>query len=409
MIIKSKTAGTVFRYQFRGEDLVRLAQQAAEVGAELFVLDGGWFGKRMNEYSSLGDWTAYEEKLGGPLSGLIERVNKEGLSFGLWVEPEMVSPDSDLYRAHPEWAIQVPGRRMETSRWEYVLDLSNPAVCDYIIDSISAILSENPVAYVKWDVNRNFTNLGSTYLPPCRQKEQAHRYMLGLYQILDALTKRFPRVLFEGCAGGGGRFDPGMLYYTPQMWPSDDTDAVERLAIQYGASLVYPPIAIECHISETPNHQVGRRESMDTRAAAAMWGNLGLELNFDRMEREEIERLKKEIEFYKKVRPIVQFGDLYRLKGLDGGNEYAWMYQSRDGAEALVTFVQIQAKPNTVSRRLRLRGLDPEGWYQIDGGPVRSGGELMHIGLDVGNVLEDAFSRRWLLTRAEAEDQEPVR
>lgn len=389
-------------YSFRGEDLIRLARQAAQAGAELFVLDDGWFGKRMDESSSVGDWVANEEKLGGPLSGLIEQINREGLSFGLWVEPEMVSPDSDLYRAHPEWAIQVQGRRMETSREEYVLDLSNPAVCGYIIDSIGAILSENPVTYVKWDMNRNFTNLGSTYLPPCRQKEQAHRYMLGLYHALDALTTRFPHVLFEGCAGGGGRFDPGILYYTPQMWTSDDTDAVERLAIQYGASLVYPPIAMECHISETPNHQVGRRESMSTRAAAAMWGNLGLELNFDRMEQEEIHLLTKEIAFYKKVRPMVQFGRLYRLKGLDGGNEYAWMYQSRDQREYLVTFVQVQGKPNRISKRLRLRGLDPAGWYQIDGGALRSGGELMHIGLDVGNVREDAFSRRWLLTRAEA-------
>lgn len=194
-----------------------------------------------------------------------------------------------------------------------------------------------------------------------------------------------------------------MLYYTPQMWPSDDTDAVERLAIQYGASLVYPSIAIECHISETPNHQVGRQESMDTRAAVAMWGNLGLELNFDRMDQEEIVLLTKEIEFYKKVRPIVQFGRLYRLKGLNGGNEYAWMYQGRDHEEYLVTFVQIQAKPNTVSKRLR--GLDPDGWYQIDGGAVRSGEELTHIGLDVGIVREDAFSRRWLLTRTEAADR----
>lgn len=393
-------------YKFCGEDLVRLARQAAQVGAELFVLDDGWFGKRMNEYSSVGDWVANEEKLGGPISSLIEKINREGISFGLWVEPEMVSPDSDLYRAHPEWAIQVQGRRMETSRWEYVLDLSNPAVCNYIIDSIGAILSENPVTYVKWDMNRNFTNLGSAYLPPCRQKEQAHRYMLGLYHILDTLTNRFPNVLFEGCAGGGGRFDPGMLYYTPQMWPSDDTDAVERLAIQYGASLVYPSIAIECHISETPNHQVGRQEPMDTRAAVAMWGNLGLELNFDRMEQEEIVLLMKEIEFYKKVRPIVQFGRLYRLKGLNGGNEYAWMYQGRDHEEYLVTFVQIQAKPNTVSKRLRLRGLDPDGWYQIDGGAVRSGEELMHIGLDVGIVREDAFSRRWLLTCTEAANQQ---
>lgn len=393
-------------YKFCGEDLVRLAHQAAQVGAELFVMDDGWFGKRMDESSSVGDWVANEEKLGGPLHNLIEKINREGVSFGLWVEPEMVSPDSDLYRAHPEWAIQVQGRRMETSREEYVLDLSNPAVCEYIINSIDAILSKNAVTYVKWDMNRNFTNLGSTYLPPHRQKEQAHRYILGLYHVLDTLTNRFPNVLIEGCAGGGGRFDPGMLYYTPQMWVSDDTDAVERLAIQYGASLVYPPIAIECHISEVPNHQVSRQESIATRAAVAMWGNLGLELNFDRMDNGEIDLLTKEIAFYKKIRPIVQFGRLYRLKGLARENEYAWMYQSRDQEKFLVTFVQIRANPNTVSKRLHLRGLDPESWYQIDEGAVRSGQELMHIGLDVGNVRQDAFSRRWLLTRTKVPNQQ---
>ncbi len=386
-------------YNFCGEDLIRLAHQSAKVGAELFVLDDGWFGNRMNESSSVRDWTANEEKLGGPLSRLIEQIQGAGVAFGLWLEPEMVSPDSELYRAHPEWVIQVQGRRIETSREEYVLDLSNPAVCEHIIHSISTLLSENSIVYVKWDMNRNFTNLGSVYLPSDRQKEQAHRYILGLYHVMDTLTNQFPDVLFEGCAGGGGRFDPGMLYYTPQMWVSDDTDAVERLAIQYGASLVYPSISVECHISETPNHQTGRRESLSARSAAAMWGNLGLELNFDRMDKEEIGQLSSEIEFYKEIRPLVQFGTLYRLKGLDGGNEYAWMYQHQD--KVLVTFIQVQTKPNMISKRLKLRALDPDGFYQVDGDAVRSGRELMHIGLEVGSVREDAFSRRWLLVRTE--------
>lgn len=389
-------------FDFDGTALTALAAEAAGVGAELFVLDDGWFGKRSDTTSSIGDWTPNEEKLGGSLQELIAAIEEKGLVFGLWFEPEMVSPDSRLYRRHPEWVIQAAGRRIEKSRDEYVLDLSNPAVCEHIITSVGNILSQNHVRYVKWDMNRNLTNLGSTYLPAERQQEQAHRYILGLYHVLDTLTQQFPDVLFEGCAGGGGRFDPGILYYMPQMWPRDDTDAMERLAIQYGVSLLYPPYAMECHISESPNHQVARREPLETRAAVAMWGNLGLELNLVRMDRAEKAALAEEIAFYKKVRPLVQFGDLYRLKGLDGGNQYAWMFQSQDQKNVFVSFVQIQASPNTVSKRLRLRHLDPDAWYRIEGsGAVRSGRELMHIGLDTGKIRTDAYSRRWLLTRVD--------
>lgn len=387
-------------FDFDGTALTALAAEAADIGAELFVLDDGWFGKRSDTTSSVGDWTPNEEKLGGSLQELTAAIEETGLAFGLWFEPEMVSPDSYLYRRHPEWVIQAAGRRIEKSRDEYVLGLSNPAVCEHIITSVGNILSQNNIRYVKWDMNRNLTNLGSTYLPAERQQEQAHRYILGLYRVLDTLTHQFPDVLFEGCAGGGGRFDPGILYYMPQMWPSDDTDAVERLAIQYGVSLLYPPSVMERHISAAPNHQVARREPLETRAAVAMWGNLGLELNLVRMDKAEKAALAEEIAFYKKVRPLVQFGDLYRLKGLDGGNQYAWMFQSQDQKTVLVSFVQIQASPNTVSKRLRLRHLDPDAWYRIEGsGAVRSGREMMHIGLDTGKIRTDAYSRRWLLTR----------
>ncbi len=387
-------------FDFNQASLVSLAKEAAEVGAELFVLDDGWFGKRNDTTSSVGDWTPNEEKLGGSLQELITSIEQEGLSFGLWFEPEMVSPNSHLYRQHPEWVMQIAGRRIEKSRDEYVLDLSNPEVCEHMITTIGNVLSQNHIQYVKWDMNRNFTNLGSTYLPAERQKEQAHRYILGLYRVLDTLTQQFPDVLFEGCAGGGGRFDPGILYYMPQMWPSDDTDAIERLAIQYGVSLIYPPIAMECHISEVPNHQLSRQEPLDTRATVAMWGNLGLELNFDRMHEQEKAELRKELAFYKKVRPLVQFGDFYRLKGLDGNNQYAWMFQSSDQKTVLVSFVQIQASPNTVSKRLRLRHLKLDAWYQMEGShQVYSGRELTYVGLDVGKIRTDAYSRRWLLTR----------
>lgn len=387
-------------FNFDRDALVSLAAKAADAGAELFVLDDGWFGKRNDTTSSVGDWTPNEEKLGGPLQDLIGAVEEKGLAFGLWFEPEMVSPDSHLYRQHPEWVIQVAERRIEKSRDEYVLDLSNPAVCEHIITNMGTILSQNNIRYVKWDMNRNFTNLGSIYLPPERQKEQAHRYILGLYRVMDVLTRQFPDVLFEGCAGGGGRFDPGILSYMPQMWPSDDTDAIERLKIQYGVSLIYPPIAMECHISEVPNHQVSRQESLETRATVAMWGNLGLELNFDRMNECEKADLAKEITFYKKVRPLVQMGDLYRLKGLDGGNQYAWMFVSKDQKTIFVSFVQIQVSPNTVSKRLRLRHLELDAWYRIEGNDViRSGRELTQIGLEIGKIRTDAYSRRWLLTR----------
>lgn len=384
-------------FDFNRENLVELAEEASKVGSELFVLDDGWFGKRNDTTSSVGDWIPNKEKLGGTLQSLIEEVEKKDISFGLWFEPEMVSPDSKLYQEHPEWVMQVKGRRLEKSREEYVLDLSNPDVCNYIIESISTILLNNPISYVKWDMNRNFTNMGSTYLKPERQKEQAHRYILGLYHILDVLTNSFPNVLFEGCAGGGGRFDPGILYYMPQIWVSDDTDAMERLKIQYGTSMIYPSIAMGCHISDIPNHQIERSESMETRAAVAMWGNLGLELNLKKISTQERMKLIEKLDFYKKVRKIVQFGSLYRLKGLDMGNEYAWMYKSKDEKQILVTYVQVLAKPNTVPKRLQLDGLDPKAFYQVyNDSNVYTGQELMKIGLALGKVKSDAFSKQWL-------------
>lgn len=387
-------------FQFTRNSLVSLANQAAEAGAELFVLDDGWFGKRNDTMSSVGDWIPYEEKLGGTLESLINDIRKQGIAFGLWFEPEMVSPDSKLYRDHPEWVIQVKGRRIEKSRDEYVLDLANPAVCDYVICSVGKILEENPISYVKWDMNRNFTNTGSLFLPPEQQKELPHRYMLGLYHILDCLTERFENVLFEGCAGGGGRCDPGMLYYMPQIWISDDTDAMERLPIQYGTSLVYPSIGMGCHISDIPNHQTGRRVSIETRAAVAMWGNMGLELDFEKVGSKDRQQIKKEIDFYKKVRPIVQFGDLYRLNGLENGNEYAWMYISKDRKKILLTYIQVMSHPNTVSKRLRLKDVEKNVLYrECVSGRIYRGCELTEIGVAIGRINRDGESRRWLFEK----------
>lgn len=389
-------------FDFHKESLVKLAEEAARAGAELFVLDDGWFGKRNDTTSSVGDWIPNQEKLGGTLPELIHDIEEKGIAFGLWFEPEMVSLDSDLYRKHPEWVMQVQGRRMEMSRDEYVLDLSNPSVCEYIIKSISAVLQSCHIAYVKWDMNRNFTNMGSTYLPADRQKEQAHRYILGLYHVMETLTGLFPEVLFESCAGGGGRCDPGMLYYMPQVWISDDTDAVERLRMQYGSSLIYPPLVMGCHVSEIPNHQTGRQESLRTRTAVASLGNLGLELNLSQISEEEKRQIKEEVAFYKKVRPVMQFGMLYRLKGLQSGNEFAWMHISEDEKQILVTYVQILASPNTVSKRLRLTGLCPDAGYQEAGEMhMYTGRELMSIGLSPGKIRTDAYSRQWLFKRVE--------
>lgn len=390
-------------FNFNREKLVSLAQKAAEVGAELFVLDDGWFGKRNDTTSSVGDWIANEEKLGGTLFSLIEVIEEKRIAFGLWFEPEMVSPDSKLYREHPDWVMQVQNRRLEKSRDEYVLDLSNPKVCEYIIKSVGDILEQCHITYVKWDMNRNFTNMGSTWLETERQKEQAHRYILGLYQVLESLTGKFPDILFEGCAGGGGRCDPGMLYYMPQIWISDDTDAIERLAIQYGTSMVYPSIAMGCHISEIPNHQTERCIPMKTRAVVAMWGNMGLELNLNRLAKKEVEQISEEITFYKEIRNVVQRGTLYRLKGLESGNEYAWMHVSQNETEVLVAYVQILMKPNTVTKRLRLRGLKPKSYYQVSGEErIYSGKELMEIGLALGKIRSDAFSKQWRLFQVDS-------
>lgn len=387
-------------FDFDRESLLTLAKDAANVGAELFVLDDGWFGKRNDTTSSVGDWIPNEKKLGGSLASLIEEIRLKDIEFGLWFEPEMVSPDSNLYRSHPEWVIQVEGRRIEKSRDEYVLDLSNPEVCDYIVNSISKILSKNNISYVKWDMNRNFTNLGSKYLEKNRQKEQAHRYMLGLYDILERLTTAFPNILFEGCAGGGGRCDAGMLYYMPQIWISDDTDAIERLKIQYGTSLIYPAISMGCHISDIPNHQTERIESLQTRAIVAMWGNLGMELNLSALSKDVIEEITEKISYYKEIRKIVQLGELHRLKGLNDENEYGWMYISEDRKEILASFVQIQCKPNTVSKRFCLRELDSNAKYIImETKEVRYGSELMNIGLSIGKIKNDAFSKQWLLKK----------
>lgn len=389
-------------FDFNADKLVDIAKAGAELGVELFVLDDGWFGKRNDDTTSLGDWVENREKLPGGLKDLAERINREGLMFGLWVEPEMVSPDSDLYRAHPDWCLHVEGRRRTLQRTQLVLDLSRKEVRDYLFDALSRIFREVPVAYVKWDMNRGLTEIGSPEWPVDRQQELAHRYVLGLYELLERITSAFPHILFESCSSGGGRFDPGMLHYMPQTWTSDDTDAVERLKIQYGTSLVYPVSAIGAHVSDVPNHQVGRVTSLQMRGDVAMSGNFGFEMDLTTFSEEEKEVAKRLVAQYKEVRELVQQGNLYRLKSPFAGNETAWMFVNDDQTEAIVCWFRVLAEPFAPKRALRLRGLNEAFNYELVGeNQVYGGDRLMHAGLALPEGNGDFVSRLWRLRKTE--------
>ncbi|MBD2844152.1 alpha-galactosidase [Paenibacillus sp. IB182496] len=380
-------------FDFDADKIEAIARDGKALGIELFVLDDGWFGKRDNDKTSLGDWFEHADKLPDGLGKLAERINALDMQMGLWFEPEMVSPDSELYRAHPDWCLHVPQRRRTTARTQLVLDLSRADVQDYIVRTVSGILSSAPIAYVKWDMNRNMTEIGSALLPPERQRETAHRYMLGLYEVLERITAAHPEVLFESCSGGGGRFDPGMLYYMPQTWTSDNTDAVSRLFIQYGTSIVYPVSSMGAHVSDVPNHQVGRSTSLATRGNVALSGNFGYELDLTRFSEQERQEVREQVALYKDVRHLVQFGDFLRLRSPFEGNDAAWMFVAKDRSEAFVMFARILKQPNAPLDRFRLRGLDPQREYRLTqpGGEeaVYTGEELMYAGLPVPQFAGD--------------------
>ncbi|WP_374049835.1 alpha-galactosidase [Neobacillus sp. PS3-34] len=383
-------------FKFTEEKIVTLAKEARDVGIELFVLDDGWFGKRNNAKSSLGDWVVDKWKLPNGLRGLSRKIGTIGMEFGLWFEPEMVSPDSKLYRAHPDWCLHVPNRSRSEGRSQLVLDLSRREVCDYIIEAVSKILTSAPISYVKWDMNRHMTEVGSAALPSERQRETAHRYILGLYRVLEEITARFPHILFESCSGGGGRFDLGMLYYMPQTWTSDNTDAISRLKIQYGTSLVYPAITIGSHVSAVPNHQVHRMTSLSLRGNVAMSGNLGYELDLTKLSKEEKEEIKQQINFYKEIRHLVQFGQFYRLISPFEGNMAAWSFVSEDQQEVVVWLYKILAQPNEPLYCLPLKGLNPGFQYvQIETGKAFGGDELMYSGLAIPIQRGDFASACW--------------
>lgn len=383
-------------FDFNAEKIEQIANEAKKLGIELFVLDDGWFGKRNNSKSSLGDWVVDRRKLPKGLEDLANRVRNLGMEFGLWFEPEMVSIDSDLYRNHPDWCLHVPGRPHTLGRNQLVLDLSRQEVCDYVIKALSDILSSAPITYVKWDMNRHMTDVGSAALPPERQRETAHRYILGLYKIMEEITKRFPNILFESCSSGGGRFDAGMLYYMPQTWTSDNTDAICRLKIQYGTSLVYPPITMGAHVSSVPNHQVGRITPLETRGYVAMSGNFGYELDLTKLTDEEKTVVKQQITLYKEIRPLIQFGRFYRIFNPFDGNEAAWNFVSEDRSEAVASYFKVLSEPAAPIRTIKFKGLNPDYVYQnVETGELFGGDELMNVGITLPIIKQDFLSLFW--------------
>ena len=389
-------------WNFTQDQILRIAARAAEVGIELFVLDDGWFPNRHSDRAGLGDWYACPEKLPDGIRGLAEKIRALGLSFGLWFEPEMLNLDSDLYRAHPDWVLRAPGRRMTHGRHEYVLDFGRKEVVDHIYARMAAILEEGKIAYVKWDMNRSITEAFSSALPADRQGEVFHRYILGVYDLYDRLNRAFPEVLFESCASGGGRFDPGLLYYAPQGWASDCSDAAQRIRIQYGTSLCYPVSSIGAHVSKSPNMQLNRSTPLYTRANVACFGTFGYEMDLDELSEKEINEVRAQISFMKKYRALFQYGSFYRLlspfsmAGAAAGNYASWMVVSRDRRTAIVGWYRFLNEVNGPFRRIRLEGLDEDLDYRVTvcggprqemalsektGGRIHGGDELMRIGL----------------------------
>jgi alpha-galactosidase len=369
-------------FDFDEDKLLKLAGLAGSIGVEMFVVDDGWFGRRDDDTTSLGDWTPHARKFPGGLAPFAKKITALGMKFGIWLEPEMVSPESNLYRAHPDWCLHFPGRSPLLGRGQLVLDLSRPEVCDVIFDILVRVLERAPISYVKWDMNRNMSDVASAGRAPERQCETAHRYMLGLYGLLERLVRRFPEILFESCSGGGGRFDPGMLYYMPQTWTSDNTDALARTAIQEGTSLVYPLSAMAAHVSASPNHQTGRHMPLRSRALMAATGTCGLELDLSQCALEEIEALKLHVADYKRWRTLLRTGNYHRLRSGCAGPLGAWEVVSPDGGEALVFAMRTMIEANAPFCNLRLRGLIPAASYHDNiNGTEHRGDELMNAGL----------------------------
>ena len=379
---------------FDEEKLLAIAKTAKDLGVELFVLDDGWFGHRDDATSSLGDWFADRRKLPDGIEGIADKITSLGMRFGLWFEPEMISMDSELYRAHPDYMLKTPGRVPCHGRNQFVLDFSKPEVVDYIAESMEKILASGKVSYVKWDMNRSITDGYSQGRDQEFQGEVLHRQILGIYSLYQRLTDKFPEVLFESCASGGARFDPGMLYYAPQAWTSDDTDALERLKIQYGTSYCYPICSMGSHVSAVPNHQVFRNTPIKTRADVAYFGTFGYELDFNKLPKEEHEQIKEQITFMKQQQQLIMEGTFYRLLSPFEGTETAWMVVSPDRKKALVGYYRMLQPMNEGYRWLKLAGLDADAEYSIKDTEycmaadayTYYGDELMEKGFDISDT-----------------------
>lgn len=402
-------------FDFSEDQLLELAEKAQEVGVELFVLDDGWFGQRTNDRAGLGDWFVNPERLPKGLGSLAERIHGLGMQFGLWFEPEMVNKDSQLYRTHPDWLLAVPDRQPHHGRNQFVLDYSRPEVVDEIFERLSAVIEEAQLDYIKWDMNRPLTDVFSAAWPADQQGEIFHRYVLGVYDLYERLISWYPRLLFESCSSGGGRFDLGMLYYAPQAWTSDDSDAIERLKIQYGTSLLYPLSSMGAHVSIVPNHQTNRLTPLKTRGNVAFFGSFGYELDLNQLSPEELAEVREQIAFYKRHRDLIHNGTFYRLRSpFKGDGQTAWMLVSQDQNTALLGTFKALNQVNRSHQRLQLKGLAADKVYRLEG-RAYTGAELMRVGLvttdaSSGQLLEDSEqepsydfdSKLWLF---EAEDE----
>lgn len=400
-------------FDFTGEKILKLARQAADLGIEMLVLDDGWFGKRDDDNSGLGDWTVNEKKLGSTLPELVSKINAMGLKFGIWIEPEMVNEDSDLYREHPDWTFQIPNRKPCRCRNQLVLDFSRKEVVDYVFDQITRVLDSVNVEYIKMDMNRSICDIYTRLEETGYQNygKIMHKYVLGVYDFMERLVKRYPNILLEGCSGGGGRFDAGMLYYTPQIWCSDDTDAIERIHIQHGTSFGYPVSAIGSHVSAVPNHQTGRTTNLRTRSIVAMAGTFGYELDLDMLNEVEKEEIKQQIQVYQKYWALINQGIYYRLHNPETDHEAAaWCFVSKDQTEMLLNVVSLDSHGNAPICYIRCKGLLPDAIYKCEvedrdvrpftsGEPrvdkkylenqIFDGNALMHAGIPVPMELQE--------------------
>ena len=401
-------------FDFNTEKLLSIAREAKRLGIEMLVMDDGWFGCRNDDNNSLGDWFVNEKKLPGGLKYLVDEVNKIGLKFGIWMEPEMISPDSELFRAHPDWAIQLPGKVGSLARNQYVLDLSRPEIVDYTYNQISSVLHSANIEYLKWDMNRQICDLGSIGLDSSSQGELFHRFCLGVYELQERLVQEFPGLLLENCSGGGARFDPGMLYYSPQIWCSDNTDAISRLAIQHGTAMIYPLSAMGAHVSDCPNHTVGRVTPFESRGYVALAGTFGYELDVTRIPEADRNMIPAQVKMYHSYSDLVRNGDYYRLLSADTDRKWdAWQVVSTDKSEALVTVVKVLGEANVKSKRLKLKGLAADKKYKIaaydmsmaDENPesvqILGGDSLMYAGINIGGLHGDFTGRLIHIIEAE--------